>query len=243
MESKKIVKNEYKDVYIMIIYTLNKNESTDNLSFKTDIPESIENIYTEKRESDKTLEYIRVCKFSKKETKKVSKSILEFKINEDLYTIDLIIEKGQVFIFEIDLLKTDSYTNRKTLIKQDKIKNYQKMEYFMKAIQNKDKNEKLLKILYSNTIQLYYENPKFDFLINLFIQVYKYKEALIELLNKFRETKDKSSQINSITNYDIDNFLKHFDEICKEGEKVISEENKSKEIAINFYGLFFLYFK
>jgi len=119
-----------------------------------------------------------------------------------------------------------------------------KMKYFKESLKKKEQNQ-ILNDLYNDTIKIYTKQPYFEFLINIFINVYENKDTCNSLLEEFQKFNKKltpklddpfSSFIvfkESLNEY-IDKFKKN----VEESKKII--ESNSYDF-IQFYGLIFSY--
>ena len=226
---------EIKIIYFLLYYY---REDDDNIKFnRKDL--DIECIYTKSKEVDNNkIEFIKVFKLKIKIEGQKNISI-DFSIKNDIYNIVFDINDS-CFIYDLklSLYKGFLFLNRYDDIEQSKLKLYEKINIFIDAL-TQNKEEKKLDILYNYNIDLYIKNPNFEFLINLFIKLYKNKNHCSILLDKFKNLNENDK---SAKNIDIKETLKKykeiFNDICNNSEKLVQINSYD---PISFYGLIFCY--
>ena len=227
--------NDPDSYYLLITYTPREKEETDSLVFSgSDDPPEIISVEEEPVSNQQSIKYRKVLKINRKSSKEKSISI-EFSIEEDYYTLTFE-PKNKQFIYDLDLKvgRGKAAGKIKKPINQNDIGYYKKMEFFIRALQNK--NISLLDTLYDETIDLYAKKLGFDFLISLFSKIYHKKDQCDKLLEIFAE------KINDVKNMDRPDFLKNYLETI---ESVLDDSDdlieKNSYNTIYFKGLLLSY--
>ena len=155
-------------VYLLITYSLEKGktESDSAISFQE---KGAKIIHSEKNEKENNDDYVNVIAYTVENPKK-SKQKLEFKIGEKKdFAINFQYKAGICFIYQLELFSVDFFYNSQKKINQ--IMNFiQKFEVFLKSIK-KLEQENLYNDLFKDTINIYSEYPKFDFMVNIFVNI------------------------------------------------------------------------
>ena len=196
-------KNSVKErmFYFLIIYPVNENDKS-NISFNSpkDKPECI---YMEQKNRNQNEKPVNIMIFKYKLKGKKNTINIKYSLKNETFEI-LFDVKESSFIFDLVLRKKVGASS-KSKVKQDVIDYYEKMTYFIKALEKKNENEKF-EILFLDAVNLYSQKPSFDFLIRLFIKFYDDKnfELCSKLLDKF------SKLINNENNMKRNPNLKEF---------------------------------
>ena len=219
------------ELYLLITYQRDKNETDFELKF-SDKDTIINILYNEKIGKSNKNEFriiLRsICKI------KGNKKSLKFIINRDTYTISFD-PKGKTFIYNLDLKKENCFYRNTVTEDQTTLKDFEKFNYFCLALAN-EKQELLLE-LYDNSIDLYGDKPSFEFLINLFVKVYKITKCS-KLLDKFKNKLENEDQKNTIKSESLNKFKDEIIEICDNIENIL-KENKCN--PVDFFGLILCY--
>jgi len=236
----KEIKEDEKQIYFILIF--DKIKTSEEIIFTNH--EIIECIFSSKEEikeknekNESKFQYINVFKQTIKNEKKRKDIEINFKASDDEYIIDFNLIPNTYFVFDLSLKIYDGFYKRERDIPQDKKGYFEKIDIFIQSLKNKDEEDKI-PLLYNDSINLYYESPKFPLLIKLFIKTYENKELCLLLLKKFESTKDKNSQINSIISPDLENFKENIKAINEEAENLITNYAYK---PINFYALILCY--
>ena len=232
-------KEKLKDIYFIIFMDTKKKILPEEI--KLENHENISCIFSsETKIEDKNepkFNYQYVFKQGIKNDKKRKDIKIKFKIqNDDEYKITFTIKDKSAFVFDLNLIEYNGFFKRDREIKQDK-EYFDKIKIFIKALEQSNEESKI-PILYNDAINLYFENPKFPLLIKLFTHIYENKDLCSLLLFKFNSTKDKSNQINSIIEKDLDFFKENISSICEEAENLVQNFGYD---PIQFYGLILIY--
>ena len=219
-------------LYFFINYPRDKEENPKEIYFekKSINPECI---FTEYEFENKKYNYKKIFKFKSSEKEKYK---LEFVNGEDRYIISFPCHKN-TFIYDVTLEKGLNIIAPKRKNSQNRIEYKEKMNFFIKALQEKKEEDKV-DLLFKDTIDLYSKKKGFNFLIPLFLKIYKKKDLCKILLEKFLETDEKSKINNMDRNAYLSNYTSQFNIIVSEAEKLI-KDNDYKEIQ--FYGIILCY--
>ena len=236
--SNKQSSGDEKNIYFIVIIPQEKNKTINKIKFKSEI--SAEKIYNKNivKSNGKKLECI-VFKSKDKNEKKESESnkyLLSFVIGDYIYDI-IFCDKENTFIYETELLKGDKLLDNiaKESIDQNSITLYNKLDLFLRALENNNENNKVDK-LFEETIGLYEENKKFGLLISLFVKIYEQnKDFCSKLIETFKNINEDENLDRDI---DLVNNLDNFKEIYKNGDIIINKNGYDK---INFYGILLCY--
>ena len=222
-----------KEIYILIyigkkdLDSKKKDISFDNKEYN---PKSI---FTAKYESKNEKGFIKIIKLCQYKVKKSNE--LKFSFDDKAYSMIFNInikddkDKEQYFIFDINL-------KEKYIIDQNKIEYYEKFLYFKEAlVKNKEKDK--LDILYDDAIKLYDNKPKFEFLVNIFVEVYSTNYGS-KLLNSFGKNCENPHQKDNIEKKTLEKFKDIFNEIYNNSENLISEYDLK---PVDLYGLILCY--
>ena len=217
----KEIKEDEKQIYFILIF--DKIKTSEEIIFTNH--EIIECIFSSKEEikekNESKFQNIFVFKQTIKNEKKRKDIKINFKASDDEYIIDFNLIPSTYFVFDLSLKIYDGFFKRERDISQDNKGYFEKIDIFIQSLKNKDEEDKI-PLLYNDSINLYYESPKFPLLIKLFIKTYENKELCLLLLKKFESTKDKNSQINSIISPDLENFKENIKAIIEEAENLIT---------------------
>ena len=115
---------------------------------------------------------------------------------EDKYIISFPNQKSTI-IYDVTLEKGLKIIAPKRKIAQNRLEYREKMNLLIKALEENNKNDKI-DILFKDTIDLYSKKKGFNFLIPLFLKIYKNKDLFLLLLEKFKETDDEKSKVNNM---------------------------------------------
>lgn len=217
--------------YYFLIY-LNKENKADDFKFNSNEKylKCIYSKYIESKENKGKL--IKVFKYSCE-----TKEEIELEFSYDKKNFKLILNtKDKSFIFNVNLSQKNGFFHSDTKIEQKSLEIHEKMGYFINALNKISENDKL-DILYQDSINLYSKSPTFQFLINIFINVY-HTNLCSKLLDEFAKNFDKPVQKDNIIKESLDQYKFYFDEICKNAEDIISSCSLNK---IDFYGLILSY--
>lgn len=229
------------DMYLLISYSLekNKNESNDEIIIQE---KNAKIICSEKNDKEKISEYTVIIEYTLENPKKNKQYKLEFKIDEKDYSINFEYNNNH-FIYELELYSVDNFLKIEKKITQTM--NYpQKFNFFHKSIK-KLEQQSLYDDLYNDTINLYSIYPKFDFLINIFVNIYQNKNICPKLLEEFKKFNDKIKNNIKDKNFSFINFEQYlieyntiFGEISENIESIISSNAYNPSY---FYGLVLCY--
>ena len=140
----------------------------------------------------------------------------------------------ETFIFFFVLFKKKGIFDSR--VEQNKIELYEKMNYFLEAL-NQIKETDKLDTLYSDSISIYSKKKSYHFLINIFVNVYNTKYCSL-LLEKFLENSNEEIQKDKIIEESLEQYKYNFEDILQNAENVISSFNLNK---IDFNGLILSY--
>ena len=250
--------SEQKEVYILAIYPIENKQNNDikfkekenliQIMYRNEINKN--NVVVLKYSMKKPEKVDKVKKEAKKEDKKEDKKeyikTIQFFIQRDKYTIEFELKK-KTYIYQPKLTKLNQLIGIKKEISQNEISNSTKMNIFYSVIvEESGKNEKLLNILYNESISLYGNEPNFSLLINIFVKIYKDFYLCKLLFNEFKKFLKKAQKELS-QNYDIINEIEYFHylniikEICDyaEGNNIIREY---KDTSVDYYGVILCYY-
>ena len=115
---------------------------------------------------------------------------------EDKYIISFPNQKSTI-IYDVTLEKGLKIIAPKRKIAQNRLEYREKMNLLIKALEENNKNDKI-DILFKDTIDLYSKKKGFNFLIPLFLKIYKNKDLFLLLLENFKETDDEKSKVNNM---------------------------------------------
>ena len=241
-EQKESKKHKSITIYLLISFDLDKNEiKKDEITFKE---EKTRDIFSEKTEKETKISYNVVIEHCVKSPKKRKKYEINFAIGNNNYII-IFEYNGNHFIYDVELNISKSFINIKKKINQ-KINNTDKFNLFHESLKNLNE-ENLYTILYEDTISVYSMFPKFDFLITIFLKIYKNKEHCSKLLEEFKNFNSKITNSVKDKNYSNINYEQYLSEYTKEFDQIV--ENSEKIISSNgynptyFYGLILCYLK
>ena len=229
-------------IYLLIFYELDKKElKNDKITFND---ENSNDIFSEKTEKETKNSYKVVIEHNLKSPKKKKKYEINFAIEKNNYII-IFEYNGNHFIYDLELNITKTFLNIKTKINQNN-NNTEKFNIFHESLKNLNK-ENLYTQLYEDTINIYAQFPKFDFLINIFLKIYKNKEFCPKLLEEFKKFNDKITNSIKDKNYNninyeqyLNDYNKDFEDIVDNSEKIVSSYGYNPTY---FYGLILCYLK
>ena len=229
-------------IYLLIFYELDKKElKNDKITFND---ENSNDIFSEKTEKETKNSYKVVIEHNLKSPRKKKKYEINFAIEKNNYII-IFEYNGNHFIYDLELNITKTFLNIKTKINQNN-NNTEKFNIFHESLKNLNK-ENLYTQLYEDTINIYAQFPKFDFLINIFLKIYKNKEFCPKLLEEFKKFNDKITNSIKDKNYNninyeqyLNDYNKDFEDIVDNSEKIVSSYGYNPTY---FYGLILCYLK
>ena len=236
-----------KYLYFFIYYPRAQKEISSDIEFvvpdkKTEWPECIyykESYDGNDKDQKKFYNYKKIYKIAKssKTEEDSIKYHFEFEIGDDRYVISF--EAGKnIFVYDIKLEVGKRIIPIRRQINQNIIEYNEKIEDFIEALEENRENDKI-DILYKDTIDLYSIKKGFGFLISLFLKLYKKKDLLSILMEKFRKM-----NINPEENENMDrkaylqNFSSKFEEISTKSEEIRNEFSYN---VIDFYGIILCY--
>ena len=226
--------------YFFIFFPRNQEEKEGDIHFTepTKKNEKPEVYYSEYENKNKKYYYKKILKIQKP-----SKSNYKcaFELKDDKYEISFD-SKGKTFIYDVTLEYGLKIITVRKGIKQNKIEYKDKMDFFIKALKEKEKDKedqaKIIDVLLSDTINLYSKKKGFNLLIPLFTQVYKKDNLCKNLMKIFKETDEKSKAINLDRNNDLYDYKSFFNIILTEADNLIKD---NKYNTVEFYGIIFSY--
>ena len=219
---------ELKEIYFIII--LNENEI--NKPFQFDENKNPPKcIFTKKNDKG---DIINIFKYIIK--KKKNKVELKFSIEDNKAFFASFDAKESYFIFNLDLTSERYLYKSKKTINQNTIQNYEKMNYYKESLLESKEDDKL-DILFIDSIKEYSKKPRFEFLINIFINVYKNIDLCSNLLNEFDKNCTKKDQINNIIIENLQKYIEDFNNIYDNLDNLIDDSLN----LIDFYGIIFCY--
>ena len=252
-------KEKEKTKFLIISYQVNNNEKDilEANSFFAQIQSDFKVLNSKNIEKDTKVNSIKVLSFNSKKYKSI------FTTENFKYTINIDIGENN-FIYDLQIIKTDYLDLVRNEIEQNNISNSEKMELFFSSIKE---DKELVNKLFTETINLYSKNPKFNFLIEIFVKIYRDKDLCTKLLNEFKkfnlelnkleeeseaktETKAEEEaksgakkkiqkkRNNIIFSKDLEKYKNIFINIYNESDEII---NKNSFIPEDFYGLIFCY--
>ena len=174
-----------KYLYFFVYYHRNKEENTSNIYFtkpekKNEKPE---NYYSQSIDiKNKKFNYINIFRAK---SDGIKKYYFHFVIGDDKYEITFDNQNSK-FIYDITLYYGLKIIKVRRRINQNLIEYKDKMNFFIKAINENEKDEeqknKIIDELLGDTVELYLKKKGFHFLIPLFLQVYEKKELCNKLM-------------------------------------------------------------
>ena len=226
--------------YFFIFFPRNQEEKEGDIHFTepTKKNEKPEVYYSEYENKNKKYYYKKILKIQKP-----SKSNYKcaFELKDDKYEISFD-SKGKTFIYDVTLEYGLKIITVRKGIKQNKIEYKDKMDFFIKALKEKEKDKeeqaKIIDVLLSDTINLYSKKKGFNLLIPLFTQVYKKDNLCKNLMKIFKETDEKSKANNLDKNNDLYDYKSFFNIILTEADNLIKD---NKYNTVEFYGIIFSY--
>lgn len=231
-----------KEVYFLILRRSEEKIDFKNLKFASKISPTIIFSNNTEKQNGKYIEEI-VFKFKKKKKKnekEKTKGEKEYTINfiegEHTYIISFDAKKKS-FIYSPELKTGNIYLDNilEEPIEQNIVPLYNKLDIFLKALENNDENNKK-EILYEDTIDLYEKKKKFSLLISLFLKIYEKNKdlcnKLIEIFYKINEEENKDRE------KDLKKDLATFKAIFSKAKDIVDE---NKYNPIYFYGILLCY--
>ena len=223
-----------KNIYFIINYPRDFEENEKDIYFekKSIKPKCI---FTKCDYDNKKYNYKKIFMFESKQEEKYK---IEFVNKEDRYTISFF-PKENTFIYDVILEKGLSIISVKRKISQNRIEYKEKLELFIKALEENNEEDKI-DVLLNDTIELYSEKKDFNLLIPLFLKTYKKKDLCLLLMEKFKQTdqKPKINNSNRKKNEWLNNYTSQFINIINEASKIITENDYD---AKDFYGIILCY--
>ena len=222
-----------KEIYFFINYPRDNLENQKEIYFekKSIKPKCIFEKYDYE---NKKYNYKKIFKFESSEQDKYR---LEFVNGEDRYYISFHCEKQNSFVYEVTLEKGLNILPVKRKISQNRIEYKDKMDFFIKALED-NKEEHKIDILLEDTIDLYSKKKGFSFLIPLFLKIYQNKNLCPILLNHFKATNEKSKPNNMDRKSDLKDYSSLIHNIISEANKLITKNDYD---PIDFYGILLCY--
>ena len=220
-------------IYFFISYPRKETENPEDIDFivPDNDKEKPECIYTFDDFENGTHNYRKIFKTinkSKNSKKKETKYYFELEIDDTTYIISFNAPKDVFFIYDVNLLwgKTDINIRRK--IDQSKVGYIQKLHYFKEAI----KDPEVIKELYNETIDLFFQKKGFYFLVELFLEIYKEKDLCPKLMNGFRKMnknpKDNEKNMERKPYLFNKEYVDKFSSIFSEAESIIKNNDYEK---------------
>ena len=238
--NEKLDEGDSKDIYLLLLYQRKQKEKTDGVIFpKSNI--LLKNIYVnETKEENGMYSYNKVLKFKNKiqdeNHNNASNYSIEFDIGRDNYKAGFVV-KDNSFVYDVELKKRRKIlTNISEETIDQNIKDYMsKLNIFINALKKNNEEEKIDK-LYKETIEMYSKKGGFDFLVELFILVYKKKEFCPLLMEKFKtmNIQMKANEKDMDGSKDLEQYIKDFNKIYSEADDLI--KNNSYD-PVQFYGI------
>ena len=220
-------------LYFFITYT-SKEKENDFSNFL----ENLECIVSNENFNNNYYSFNKIYKVSKSDGNSNHNYCYEFEIDNNKYCITFN-NKDKTFIFDVCLTIKGKYLMNicPNIIDQNRVNYSDKLEYFINALE-KDKKMEKINELYKEAIDLLYKKGNFDFLIYLFIKVYKDKELCSLLFKNIRKL-----LLNETKMFDRNKNLKiyesNFNKIIQESKQLIEKNNYN---MIDFYGLILCYY-
>ena len=236
-------------IYLLISYPIKKEDycSKNEIIIKTN---NCKLIYSSKIENDNINQNISIFQYDFTNPKKMTIFLEffienannekeEYKIKFDYNSKEF---KEVCFIYDLNLSYKKEFSNDKSI--SQNLDYSIKMNHYIKSlIETGQKNK--LNNLYNDTIELYSKHPKFQFLINIFINIYENKEICPKLIEEFKNFNLKLTQKlndHNLANIDFDDSLKEYVKVfqaIKEKSENLLQSNCYN--YINFYGLILCY--
>ena len=227
-----------KEIYFILLIP-SEEQINSNFKFLSEI--NPQNIYKKKFEKGNGLylehNVFKLC-VKKKRIKEKDKNVYKIESieGEDEYDIEFSV-KENTFVYDTELKKGNKWLDNiiKEDIDQKIIPLYNKLDIFLKALENNNENNKKEK-LYDEAIDLYKKKKKFSLLIFIFLKIYDHnKDLCSKLLNIFYEINEKE---NTDKDKELDIYLDTFLKIYSNADNII---NKYGYKPITFYGILFCY--
>ena len=216
--------NELKESFFLIyLETISDMKDNAEIEFNTkDEPPTCIFKKTLEEDKEKKCKFIQIFKYLHKPIKLAE---LDFSFAQKEYKITL--DSNKTFIYNTILMQ------KTTKIPQNKLENYEKMNYFIEAVKKSNEEDKL-NILFEESINHFSKVNDFLFLINIFINVYN-TELCANLLKEFSE----NSKTDNLLEKDViiknnEYILNYLEDIYKNKEDLIA---KFKLDKIYFNGL------
>ena len=236
-------KSKSKTYFLFLAFPVNKdkeNEASEAKRFFESIQKRFDIFYSKEIEKNNKIYFIKILKY---EAEKNQKDNLMIKLTtiDNNYFIKANPDR-KMFIYEISLIRIHNLYKNIDEILQNQITLSEKLEIFGQSLAQ---NKELLDKLYEDTIKLYSSEQKFDFLIEIFINVYENKNLCPLLLNDFKKFNDKlepghndKRKKNIILNETLEKYKEAFIQISKNSDNIIIE---NKYDPAEFYGVIFCY--
>ena len=226
------------NIYFFIQYTRAQSEEDSSIIFKkpkekNKQPKIIDgdvNYIVE----DNVYQYYKIFQVSKSNAKgKRNKYDLEFILKDDIYIISFNADNS-TFIYDVNLIYGRIILDIRRKIPQNRIEYKDKIEYFIKALEND--SEKLYE-LYKDTLELFLKKKGFSLLIPLFLKIYDKKDLCTKLLEEFKNMllEPEGNQKNMDRKAYLDEYKPNINEIA---EKYYTSKEYN---IIYFYGIILCY--
>ena len=226
------------NIYFFIQYTRAQSEEDSSIIFKkpkekSKQPKIIDgdvNYIVE----DNVYQYYKIFQVSKSNAKgKRNKYDLEFILKDDIYIISFNADNS-TFIYDVNLIYGRIILDIRRKIPQNRIEYKDKIEYFIKALEND--SEKLYE-LYKDTLELFLKKKGFSLLIPLFLKIYDKKDLCTKLLEEFKNMllEPEGNQKNMDRKAYLDEYKPNINEIA---EKYYTSKEYN---IIYFYGIILCY--
>ena len=241
MEVKPKEKKE-KTIYMLLSYQVNNTEKdiSEVMTFFEKLHSDFKVLSSKKDENENKTNFIEVLSFTFNNQKK-SNIIKQYSTEKYKYTLEIFLEDTN-FIYDLQLIKIDSLELYRNEISQNQISYIQKFEFFFSSIKE---NKELLGTLYTDTIKIYKDHPKFDFLIEIFVRIYRDKNLCSLLLTEFKtfngklKSKNKDpKKKNIVFSKDLDKYKNILINISNESSNIIKQNSYAPD---DFYGIIFCY--
>ena len=241
-------------LYFFLYYPTEQKDNPSDFQFTEPDNESEkpECIYYKKEHKNKKYYYLKIfmAKSSSKE-----KYEFAFVIGDYKYEISFDNTKA-TFIYEVNLEYGLSIIPIRRKIYQNKIEYKNKLDFFIKAIEEKNEKEKTnetlenekeqkkeLYELYKDTITLYSKKKGFNFFIPLFTKIYKEQKLCEELMKNFRDTDEKLKVNNMDRKANLKDYTSVFYNILENAKinEDFTEINNVQYNTVDFYGTILCY--
>ena len=229
-------------IYFFITYPRNEIEKENDIDIVLPEKKELQPICIYKEENsgeDKYYYYYKIFKVNKKagKGKKGTNYYFEFEIKDEKYIVKFD-SKGNTFVYDVSLEVGKRIIDIRRKINQNK-EYYETIDFFIKALEENGE-QRIIDVLFKETIKLYSMKKGFAFMIVLFLKIYQKKDLCIQLLEEFKKSNENQKDIDK--NMDRKECLKDysskFNSIKSEAEEIIKNNNYD---PIQFYGILLCY--